>query len=129
MKSSHKIIIGIVVIGVIFGFFFRGNITGSSTSEASGEYDSFAKCLTDSGMKMYGAYWCPHCNDQKEMFGDSWKNINYIECSLPGGNGQTKICIQEGIRAYPTWELPDGVRIEGGLSFSQLSEYSGCSLE
>ena len=35
------------------------------------KYDAFARCLKDRQVKMYGAYWCPHCAEQKEMFGES----------------------------------------------------------
>ena len=34
---------------------------------------------------MYGAYWCPHCAHQKELFGaEAWSLIPYVECSLKG---------------------------------------------
>ena len=33
------------------------------------KYDSFAQCLATKQAKMYGLYWCPHCVEQKEMFG------------------------------------------------------------
>ena len=38
--------------------------------------DSFAKCLSAKGVKMYGAWWCPHCKDQKESFGYSFQYVN-----------------------------------------------------
>ncbi|MFH1400946.1 MAG: hypothetical protein ABIH41_05485, partial [Nanoarchaeota archaeon] len=41
------------------------------SQEATPALDDFARCLTQSGATMYGASWCPHCNDQKEMFGSS----------------------------------------------------------
>lgn len=94
-----------------------------------GQYDDFAKCLSDSGAKMYGTFWCSHCNEQKEMFGNSWKHMNYIECSTPDGNKQTAICTADGIRAYPTWEFPGGERDTGVFSFQELSQKTGCALE
>ena len=30
---------------------------------------ALAKHLTSSGAVMYSAYWCPHCHEQKELFG------------------------------------------------------------
>ncbi len=33
------------------------------------KYDKFAQCLATKQAKMYGLYWCPHCIEQKEMFG------------------------------------------------------------
>ena len=77
---------------------------------------------------MYGAFWCPHCKAQKELFGDSWQFVTYVECSLPNEQGQTEFCRQMGIEGYPTWEFPDGSRQSGEVPFSQLSERSGCPL-
>ena len=102
---------------------------GCNGNNAPSKYDKFAKCLSDNGVKMYGAYWCPHCNNQKQLFGDSFNYINYIECSLPNRAGQTQVCIDAGIKAYPTWEFINGKRIEGELSFEQLSQNSNCKLE
>src|SRR5690242_11019622 len=30
---------------------------------------AFAQALSASGTKMYGAFWCSHCNNQKALFG------------------------------------------------------------
>lgn len=95
---------------------------------SGGSYDEFAQCLTDNNVKMYGAYWCPHCAAQKDLFGSSFKNINYIECSLPEKAGQTQICMEEGIQTYPTWEFADSSRSEGVQSLEQLRSKTGCSL-
>ena len=103
-------------------------ISGCAQVSNNSDYDEFAKCITESGAKMYGAFWCSHCKDQKESFGSSWEKINYVECSLPDGQSQTQICIQEGITGYPTWEVGDGNRLSGRLSFEKLSEMSGCEL-
>ena len=92
-----------------------------------GKYDEFAQCLTDKGVKMYGAYWCGHCKDQKDAFGDSWKYVDYTECSSASG-GQTLECAEAGITGYPTWEFPGEERASGYLSFEKLSELSDCSL-
>lgn len=100
----------------------------SSKSSAGEEYNEFAQCLTDSGVKMFGAFWCPHCQNQKKLFGVSWNRINYVECSTPDGNSQTQICIDEKIQSYPTWELADKSRVNGELTLQELSSRSGCQL-
>ncbi len=92
-------------------------------------YDAFAKCLSDGGVKMWGAYWCSHCNNQKEMFGDSFQYITYVECSLPERAGQTEECEKAGIKGYPTWENGNGERVSGEMTILQLSQFSGCKLE
>ena len=35
--------------------------SAKNESETESGLDAFAKCLSDNGIKMYGAYWCPHC--------------------------------------------------------------------
>ncbi len=84
-----------------------------------------AKCITDSGARMFGAEWCGHCKDQKEMFGEHWKHINYIECDSP--SGQAPACALAGIEGYPTWEFGDGSRQGGAIPLSNLAELTGCS--
>lgn len=119
---KYVLIFGIIIVLGFVGFNIR-------TTKVSGKYDNFAKCLSDSGIKMYGAYWCSHCKDQKKLFGGSWQYINYIECSLPNNAGQTQVCDEADINAYPTWEFRDGKIVEGGLSMEQLSQYSNCNIE
>jgi|SRR3989338_2611284 len=97
-------------------------------TSTQGTYDNFTKCLSESGAKMYGAYWCPHCDEQKQVFGKSWEYMDYIECSLPDRQGQTEVCKQANIKAYPTWEFGGGKRQEGTLTPLQISQISGCSL-
>ena len=126
MKSKHWVVLGIVVF-ITFILFAVLKPTGNAT-KTPGKYDSFAQCLTEKGTKMYGAFWCPHCQDQKEDFGSSWKYVTYIECSLPDRSGQTPLCQKEGIESYPTWEFSDKSREKGVMTLNELSEKTGCPL-
>lgn len=127
MKKLTIIAIGILMLAVLI--FLGVRMTGRIIENPEqGKYDEFAKCLTTNGVKMYGAFWCSHCQAQKKMFGNSWQYVNYIECSNPDGT-QTQECKLAGITAYPTWELGDGTRVSGELTFAELSAKSGCSLE
>lgn len=90
--------------------------------------DGFAHCLTDKGTKMYGAWWCPHCADQKEMFGYAFQYVNYTECSPEGQRTLNETCTKAGIKGYPTWQFADGSRVEGPQPLSVLSEKTGCKL-
>ena len=116
MKLQNYIFIGIITAMLLF----------VGCSSGGGVDPAFAKCLTDNGAKMYGAYWCPHCKEQKAEFGDAWDEVNYIECSLLGGKGQTEVCAKAGITGYPTWEFADGSRQSGKLPFATLEAMTGC---
>jgi glutaredoxin len=113
--------VAVIVVGVVA-------LSSFSINDVSGRYDMFAQCLTDNGVSMYGAFWCPHCKEQKEMFGSSAKYVDYVECSTPDRSDQTQICKDANIDGYPTWILQDGTRIEGKTSLEILSEKSDCPL-
>lgn len=117
----------IPAIFIVLMITFPIVLTGCSKD--SGKYDAFAHCLSEKGTKMYGAYWCSHCQEQKKMFGGSWDKVDYIECSLPNRAGETAICNQAGITSYPTWQFADGTRKSGTLSLEDLGFFSGCELE
>lgn len=85
--------------------------------------DEFARCLTAKGAVMYGAYWCPHCQKQKAMFGDAVKFLNYVECTE-----EPEKCTNAGIQAFPTWLFAGGIRLVGTQSFEALAGASGCAL-
>ncbi len=121
MKNKKVLIVlGIFLAGILF-FSFSGE------KVEDGKYDNFAKCLTESEAKIYGAYWCGNCKSQKKTFGNSWKYVNYIECDE--GNSQTAECKNAGITAYPTWEFAEGSRLTGNLLLQQLSSITDCPLE
>jgi glutaredoxin len=125
MKTSTKVVIGLVVIVTIVIIGFR--ITGNGPTEP-GIYDEFAKCLTENGAVMYGAYWCPYCANQKEMFGSSFDYVNYVECDLRGNNANPALCNEKGVTNYPTWIFADGTARQGEIPLRVLASTTDCTL-
>ncbi len=123
---NKKFIFAIAVFIVLFavGIYF---LSGKNEN-ASGKYDAFAQCLKDKGLTFYGTFWCPHCQNQKKLFGASAKYLPYVECSTPDGKGQLDVCKEKGIEGYPTWTFPDGASMSGELSLEVLAEKSTCQL-
>jgi len=91
--------------------------------------DAFARCLAARQAKMYGAYWCPHCADQKELFGSSFRYILYVECGVAGSRAEAAPCLAAGVKRFPTWQFADGSRHEGTLGLDQLGRKTGCALK
>jgi len=125
-KNIFLLIIGLLILGTIATVLLRSS--SNSVSLSSGQYDTFAQCLKDKGAIFYGAFWCPHCQAQKKLFGSSVKLLPYVECSTLDGNAQTKICIDKKITSYPTWEFSDGSRLTGEISLVDLAEKTSCVL-
>jgi thiol-disulfide isomerase/thioredoxin len=133
MDKNIKIFV-IVIVLLLVGIGAAVFLNGGTAPAGPGAYDDFAKCLADKGLVFYGAFWCPHCQAQKKMFGNSTKYLPYIECSTPDGNGQTQICKDKGVESYPDWRMPDGTKIlnddpgGGGVKLETLAAKSGCAL-
>lgn len=123
MKKSYIIGALIAVVAVIGLLKYVSN-------EESGPnvLDSFAQCLKDKGATFYGAFWCPHCQAQKKMFGSAAKLLPYHECSTPDANGQLKECTDIGIETYPTWIFANGEKMTGEIPLATLAEKTGCTL-
>ncbi len=85
-----------------------------------------AQHLTATGAVMYGAWWCPHCHDQKELFGqEAARQITYVECDEEGQNAQTELCRSKPeIRGFPAWEV-NGEFYLGTQTLGTLAELSG----
>lgn len=100
---------------------------GPAVTTPSGAAEiALADHLTQVDAKMYGAYWCPHCHDQKQLFGrDAAKKIPYVECAPDGNNSQTAVCqaVPE-VEGYPTWEV-NGEFLGGAQSLETLAAASG----
>ena len=94
----------------------------SSISSASA--NQLAEHLNKIGAVKYSAYWCPHCHDQRELFGkEASSKLNIIECAEDGKNNQSELCKAKGINGFPSWEING--RIESGVkSLAELAEWS-----
>lgn len=126
MEKRQKIFIGVISLLVIVLIFVA--VFAEEKSDEPGKYDQFAQCLTEKGATFYGAFWCPHCADQKKLFGSSKSLLPYVECSTPDGNAQTQICIDNNISSYPTWTFADGSIEKGGVTLEKLAEKTNCVL-
>jgi hypothetical protein len=86
---------------------------------------ALADHLTKTGARMYGASWCPHCKDQKALFGSAASRLPYVECSPQGqGTPVAAVCKEARIESYPTWVI-NGERIESVLTLTELGDKSG----
>jgi hypothetical protein len=72
-------------------------VSRNSTDQAI----ELAKRMKEKGITFYGAYWCPHCSRQKEIFGrQAMSYLDYVECS-PKGYGYQGLC--KNVDGYPTF--------------------------
>ncbi len=117
-KQSLWIGIAVALAVAYAGFWYYSNH----------RYDAFAKCLATKQAKMYGLYWCPHCAEQKAMFGKAFQYVPYVECAIKDSHELAPACRAAGVKLFPSWQFGANTPIEGVFPMQELSDKTGCSL-
>lgn len=105
---KETIYLFVVILVVLIGgaIFFK---SGNSFLEAKKEkrQENVAKCLTLNNVKLYISSDCDFCKRQKEIFGNYFDKIKYVEC---GENGKwNDSCIRKKIDSVPMWIFPNKI--------------------
>jgi uncharacterized membrane protein/glutaredoxin len=116
--------VGAAAVAIVALHLHYAGYLGSPPGPEDPWVRGLAEHLSKSDAKFYGASWCPHCNDQKKLFGSSVKRIPYVECS-PGGQQapRAQVCKEKGIESYPTWII-NGQRHTGVQQLDSLAQMS-----
>ena len=121
MKKTEIISIIIIIIGIFTTIFVVAK-KNSNNDSSPNNLTSFAQCLTDKNVTMYGTEWCNHCQREKALFGKAFKYIQYVECPE-----NEKLCLDRGINGYPTWIDGDCKKYGGEQGLRGLAKISGCA--
>ena len=99
---KEALVIAAVLVGGIHLHY--SGVFDAAAGPENPQLQALAIHLTEKGVKFYGAYWCPRCQEQKAVFEASAKRLPYIECSSGGrGSPLTKACAAAKVKSYPTW--------------------------
>ena len=125
MNKNVQAVLAVTILAAVIGIVWQ---LWPRPYRVPHESDAFAKCLTARGAVMYGADWCPHCQEEKAAFGAAFRFINYVECPA-----EPKRCLDAGVQSYPTWIFPaspaggpDGQKLVGRQGLTRLAEASDC---
>jgi len=100
-------------------------VSPAITTSSSIQKIEFARFLKDNNIVMYSAYWCPHCHDQKLMFGkEAVKEFKVVECAQDGKDNNYKLCQTKGIEGFPSWEI-NGEIYSGTRDLNDLAIMTG----
>ncbi|YAF94230.1 MAG: vitamin K epoxide reductase family protein [Nodularia sp. CChRGM 3473] len=102
---------------------------GWEITTTSGEAEiELARHLVKIGAKEYVAYWCPHCHEQKLLFGkEAYQIIKengvMVECAADSPQGQPELCKAAKIEGFPTWII-NGQTYSGVQNLDELAKVS-----
>ena len=124
------LLVGLVALGWAASVNRPAAVTGKGVptpvlSESNPAKLALADYLKASGAVMYTAYWCPHCHEQKELFGrQATEKLEIVECAPDGRNSQKALCDAKKIEGFPSWEIK-GVIASGRKPLDELADRSG----
>ena len=136
---SQAIFLGVItaMVVAVLGLGWAASVGQPASSQATGKSAplvlsesspaklALAEHLTARGVVVYTAWWCPHCHEQKELFGrQAAARLKVIECAADGRNSQTALCEQKKIQGFPSWEI-DGKLDSGVKPLKELADRSG----
>ena len=125
-RSWVGVLAGRVALAAVTILVLHGNYV-MPEAEPTGPEDpairALAEHLTEKGVRFYGASWCPHCQEQKRLFGASAGRLPYVECSLAGPTGpQSSACTIAGVQTYPTWIINGRAFVGQVMSLAELAD-------
>ena len=120
--SSSKADTGTLLASISGSRSYRENIPPPITTKSSANAIALASEMKALDSRMFGAFWCSHCYDQKQAFGyEAMQYLPYIECDREGYNNKRDICREREVPGYPTWEI-GGELFPGERSLEELRE-------
>lgn len=76
----------------------KTNVPPKVTKHSSSQATLLADQLQSLNAKMYGAYWCSHCFNQKQELGlEALSKVPYIECDKEGVESQFPLCREKKV--------------------------------
>jgi len=139
MKAFKVFIVAIMIVSILalVGLFYAnksskqdvasdntssdGSVAGVTTEKDSDYLDNLTNAMSDKGMVLYCSYLSSECKEQKELFGDSYKNVTSVECDAEGPDANADECIGRNVSTYPTW-IYEGQLHEGVLSLADIAK-------
>ena len=121
-SSSSSVSSGMLLASASSSDRYRENVPPRITTKSSATSLALASDLKSLNSRMFGAFWCSHCYDQKQALGyEAMKSIPYVECDREGYNNERDLCREQKVPGYPTWEI-GGKLFPGERSLEELRE-------
>lgn len=114
-QRNNALLIIVVATAIVILFFLLWPASVVSKG-------SFGECLKEKGVTMYGVDTCSNCQTQKELLGEDFKYVDYVNCDFNKAK-----CVEKGIQFYPVWTKGNEVLV-GVQTRESLAEFSGCEL-
>lgn len=112
-KANFFLIVGIIVviIGVVV-FYQKGKKTLEVKRKQTAQ-EKIVECLNEDSAILYGSVSDKYTQNQRDVFGASFNEIEYVECGK-AGNWKEE-CRKRGISVTPTWSFPEDSKTKDNI--------------
>ena len=119
MSIKSKLITCGIICFILIGsliFIFVGSLMQVQIDE------DLVGCISKQAT-LYTQNGCLFCEKQKKLFGGSYENLSYIDCTK---EENLYNCTHTDLRATPTWVLNNGTSLIGVYEIKELKEMFKC---
>lgn len=114
--------------GIAFFAFALLVLAGCGTKTNTTQNVALAQCLADQWAVFYGAERCPHCANQKRLFGsEAQEYLPYVECDEKLDPQWAQACKLAGVQSFPTWKFANGTVLNGTQNLDALAQAASCT--
>ena len=115
-----KIIFILILIIIGIGITILILINNDTDRISNNSIDkNLVKCISENSV-VYISSGCVACEKQEKLFGESFKELNVIDCVF-----ESEKCREANITAVPAWFI-DEKSYKGVQSIEKLKELTGC---
>ena len=83
--------------------------------------EAFASCLNEEGVVLACNEYSPECKEQKAVFSEGFRNLNYKNCDFA-----KDFCQSNSISSFPAWVFPTGKKIYKVMNATSFGKYTEC---
>lgn len=109
MKKENIYLIVVILVSIAGGVVFLLSGKAIINSKKQEDIKGLVDCLLAKNVKLYISSDCSYCSQQKEIFGEYFSKIDYVNCEENGDWSED--CRKEEINSVPTWVFPDNTDI------------------
>jgi hypothetical protein len=122
MRKETKYFVIVIFVAILGGIIFIFNGRAYLQHKRIQYRQQIINCLIANKIKLYVATGCTHCDNQKLIFGELIKKVNFFDCKKNGI--WEKKCEDNKVFAVPTWSFPKSLK--SNLEKNNIFSCSDC---
>jgi hypothetical protein len=108
MRKENIYLTVVILVVAVGGIIFFVNGRKFLDEKSQERQEEIISCLSEKEVKLYISSDCDYCQEQKDIFGDHFEEIDVVNCN--DNSDWSEKCREEKINSAPTWAFPKSLK-------------------